>query len=498
MRLLAMGLALFFASLIVVARTADASDDAASQFEAVKQSPPALRAFLYRMPKGGDLHSHLGGAAYAEALISAGAESGKCVDPSALSVTSCGPATRNMAKALDDAALNAALVDAWSMRGFLPSSDKSSHDYFFGTFAKSKGAADMGDMAADVVERAGRQRMRYLELMVTFQGSAVLGLARSLPWTGDMAGYRAHLMAAGLPGLVAKARADLDAGERRMRSLLHCGTPEASAGCLVTVRWLQQVTRVNSPGLVFAETLMGALLSQADQRVVGLNFVAPEDNPVALADYTLQMHMLDYLHGIMPDVNIALHAGELTLGLVAPTNLLFHIRQAVELGHAKRIGHGVDIMYETDPYGLLREMAERHVAVEINLTSNDLILGVRGAEHPFPIYRAAGVPTVLSTDDEGIERIDRTHELQRAVTDYGLSWQSLVGLERNTLEYAFVSGASLWANVDGWRRVQACDGVALQQPTPACADFLHGSEKAQLQWSLERDLDAFDHAAAAP
>jgi len=108
------------------------------------------------------------------------------------------------------------------------------------------------------------------------------------------------------------------------------------------------------------------------------------------------------------------------------------------------------------------------------------------------------VPTVLSTDDEGIERIDRTHELQRAVTDYGLSWQSLVGLERNTLEYAFVSGASLWANVDGWRRVQACDGVALQQPTPACADFLHGSEKAQLQWSLERDLDAFDHAAAAP
>ena len=52
-------------------------------------------------------------------------------------------------------------------------------------------------------------------------------------------------------------------------------------------------------------------------------------------------------------------------------NLLFHVRQAVELGHAQRIGHGVHIMYETDPYSLLREMAQKRVAVEINLTSND-------------------------------------------------------------------------------------------------------------------------------
>jgi adenosine deaminase len=232
--------------------------------------------------------------------------------------------------------------------------------------------------------------------------------------------------------------------------------------------------------------------------VVGLDFVAAEHNSVALADYTLQMRMLDYLHGIMPDVNVSLHAGELTPGLVQPENLLFHIRQAVELGHAKRIGHGVDVMYETDPYGLLREMAEKHVAVEINLTSNDQLLGVHGAEHPFPIYRAAGVPTVLSTDDEGVLRIDRTHELLRAVTEFGLDWPSLVGLERNTLEYAFVSGASLYADAVAWRKIPACDDVALQQPTPACTAFLRGSEKARLQWQLERDLEAFDQEATPP
>jgi hypothetical protein len=246
-----------------------------------------------------------------------------------------------------------------------------------------------------------------------------------------------------------------------MRTLLRCGTQEARPGCAVTVRWLGQITRTNPPGEVFAQLLFNALVSQADPRVVGLNLVAPEDNPVALADYTLHMRMLDYLHGVLPQTNIALHAGELTLGLVPPDALLFHVREAVELGHAKRIGHGVDVMYETDARGLLREMADRRVAVEINLTSNDQILGVRGAVHPFPLYRAAGVPSLLSTDDEGVERIDRTHELERAVREFGLDWPALVGLERNTLEYAFVAGASLWADPVAWRRVTVCDGGRL-------------------------------------
>jgi adenosine deaminase len=98
------------------------------------------------------------------------------------------------------------------------------------------------------------------------------------------------------------------------------------------------------------------------------------------------------------------------------------------------------------------------------------------------------VPTVLSTDDEGVERIDRTHELQRAVTEFGLDWPTLVGLERNTLEYAFVAGASLWADPVTWHRVAACDAVS----SATCAAYLQGSEKARLQWELERDLAAFD------
>ena len=92
-------------------------------------------------------------------------------------------------------------------------------------------------------------------------------------------------------------------------------------------------------------------------------------------------------------------------------------------------------------------MAAKKVLVEINLTSNE-VLGVSGKNHPFPIYREFGVPVALSTDDEGIERIDLTNEYVRAVESYDLSYADLKQLVRNSLEYSFLPGVSLWAAPD--------------------------------------------------
>src|SRR5262249_35917082 len=61
----------------------------------------------------------------------------------------------------------------------------------------------------------------------------------------------------------------------------------------------------------------------------------------------------------------------------------------------------------------------------INLTSNDLILGVRGKDAPLSTYLAAGVPVVLSTDDAGVSRITLSNEYFRAVRDYGLRYRLL-------------------------------------------------------------------------
>ena len=70
------------------------------------------------------------------------------------------------------------------------------------------------------------------------------------------------------------------------------------------------------------------------------------------------------------------------------------------VARAERIGHGVDIMHETDPYELLKEMARRNVMVEICLSSNDSILGISGTRHPLATYLEYGVPVALATDDQ--------------------------------------------------------------------------------------------------
>ncbi len=471
---------------------------AAQRFAEVRTSPPLLRGFLNRMPKGGDLHTHLSGAAYAEGLLQAGAAAGLCLDPATTTVSPapCATGQRPLRDALGDGALNRAVVDGWSMRGFVPTAGRSGHDQFFDAFARFGAAVQAATAAAEVVDRAGRQRIRYLELMVTFQGGAARRLGASIPWQGDPAAFRGQLMQAGIAGLVPAARAEARAVEAAMRQRLHCGTPAASPGCAVDVRWKAQISRTSPPGQVAAQALLAALLQQADSRVVGINLVAPEDHPVALADYSLQMRIMGDVHDAIPGTNIALHAGELALGLVPPEAMRFHIAEAVHQGRARRIGHGVDIMFEDDAFALLREMAVRRIAVEVNLSSNDVILGVKGAQHPLPVYLAAGVPVVLSTDDEGVSRIDRTHELQRAVEEHGLDWPTLLLLERNTLEYAFLPGASLWAEPREARRVPACAGAdPLRAPPEACAALLAASPKAALQWSLERDLAAFDTEA---
>jgi adenosine deaminase len=170
--------------------------------------------------------------------------------------------------------------------------------------------------------------------------------------------------------------------------------------------------------------------------------VQPEDDPVAVRDFSLHMSMIDFLRPLYPKAQITLHAGEITDGLVPPEVLRFHIRESIRRGHASRIGHGVDVMQEDDPYGLLREMAARKVLVEIALSSNDLILGVSGPRHPLRTYLQYGVPVALVTDDYGVSRSSDTLEWVKAVQEHALDYLTIKHMVRNSIEYSFVDPAT--------------------------------------------------------
>src|SRR5579863_223019 len=330
----------------------------ARHFDAIRQQPSLLLDFLARMPKGGDLHNHLSGAIYAESYINFAAHDGLCVDGSSMALLAppCDAAKGRepAADAFSNPALYSSLIDAWSMRNFHPSpgatsGDRSGHDHFFAAFGKFGAVADAhtGEMIAEVASRAAAQHESYLELMFGPDKGQAARLGKKLGWDDDFGKMRQRLLANGLGDAVAAGRKNLDDDEREMRQALHCGDVRADAGCGVTVRYLYQVLRGLPKETVFAQILCGFEMARADSRVVGLNLVMPEDDYVPMHDFDLHMRMLDYLHKLYPEVHISLHAGELAPGLVPPDGLSFHIRESVELGHAERIGHGVDVMQET-------------------------------------------------------------------------------------------------------------------------------------------------------
>ena len=471
---------------------------------AVQDGPLALQAFLADFPKGADLHVHLSGAIYAETFIRDAAEDGLCVDPVALSFAKppCSGQLLPAAKVPANQDLYNRLVNAFSMRSFVPTTGFSGHDQFFATFDRfgGLGKKHSGEWVDEVARRAAAENQQYLELMQTPTFSHAAHVAHENGWNADFAQFRQALLDHGLRDEVAADREDVKTAESDRQQMEHCGTPQATPACRVEVRYIYQILRGNPPEQVFAQTLLGFETIQASMEAhedtwVGINFVQPEDGFISMRDYSLQMKMLDYLHSVYPQVHISLHAGELAPGLVPPEGLRFHIRQAVEWGHAERIGHGVDAMYEDDAQGLLKELAQKHVMLEINLSSNEGILGIKGAEHPFQLYRAAHVPVALSTDDEGVSRIDLTHEYVRAALDYHLSYGVLKELARTGMEHNFLPGDSLWAASDAFTApVAACKGQALgtEKPSAGCKAILDGSEKATAQWELERRFRAFE------
>ena len=330
--------------------------------------------------------------------------------------------------------------------------------------------------------------------MHTADGGLAAQLGMKLGLNGDFSKMREGLLSGGLLNIVATTRKQLDEDEGKVRSKLKCGTAEADPGCRVNVRYLYQVLRGLPQQAVFAQILLGFELASADSRFVGLNLVMPEDWYVPMHDFDLHMKMIDYLHGIYPKVHISLHAGELAMGLVPPEGLSFHIRESVELGHAERIGHGVDVMDEKNAVGLLHELAQRNILVEICLTSNDVILGVSGNDHPLPIYLHYGVPVALATDDEGVSRSDITHEYLRAAETYHLSYAELKHMARQSLEHSFLPGASLWADIKASHITTACvsDSRGAEKISAACQKFLEANDRARVQWSLETEFARFE------
>jgi hypothetical protein len=445
----------------VAAQSLSPTERTAQFLESAHGNPAALMDFLARMPKGGDLHHHLTGAVYAESYIDYAVEDGLCIDRVVvtLSPPPCDSSQGKVpaAQALTDFPLRNHVIDTWSIRNFVPApDDRDVRHHFFAAFGKFDPVTNKhwGEMLAEVAHRAGAQHEIYLETMLTPDQGEATKLGRTLGWDDDFAAMRSRLLAGGIAQVVADGRKNLDAGENGMREILGCATAKPDPGCGVTLRFQNQVLRAFPREEVFAQMLAGFEIASADPRVVAVNLVQSQDEYRALHDFHLHMRMLNYLHGIYPGVHISLHAGELTPGEVKPEELL----------------------------------------VEDCVYSHEVVRGMTGSENVLPVYLRAGVPVALATDDEGIVRSELTWYFKRAVEGYHADYPTLKRMVRDSLDHAFVPGASLWVAPENFTMVLACSNER-QETEPqsaACRNFLAGSERARLEWKEEVEFSRFE------
>ncbi|MBB72814.1 MAG: adenosine deaminase [Legionellales bacterium] len=492
-----LGLSLTCSANAMLNQTLSQQDQVSAIFEQAKQQPSSLQLFLDTMPKGGDLHIHRSGAAYAENLIRYGQKDNICVDehtltPHASKTCNSGVTLADLPK---DEALYNRVVDSWSMRSFVEGHE-TNEQHFFGIFPRIYPVtSDHGaDTLAEILNRGAKQHEIYMEPMLTTMGDKAMEIGSQVEWNQDLSVLRQQLMKQGIPELVNEIQAKIKSDTNLARQKMHCGTDKAEPGCNMTFRYEYLAVRDVEPKLVFAQLLTAFELAKRDPQIVAVNLVAPEDSVTALRDYHLQMLMMNYLHGIYPGVNIALHAGELSPSVVTPADLSYHIADAVHMGNAQRIGHGVDIAGENNANNLLAEMAAKHIPVEINLTSNDTLLHVSGDRHPLPLYLSKHVPVVLATDDEGILRTNITREYQRAIETYDLDYPTVKTIVRNSITYSFMPGNSLWDNAETAEVVKACrrDNLGDTLRSKSCDGFLQNNAKARLQWRLESQFNNFE------
>ncbi|HVT13157.1 MAG TPA: hypothetical protein VHE55_12910 [Fimbriimonadaceae bacterium] len=465
-------------------------------FQKALRSDPELIAFLKEMPKGADLHNHVSGAIFAENYIASAAKAGLWFDTKANAFVTDPGSDRIKASDLIsmssvgdiDSPLNVFLRTV-SMRGWNPSVD--GHDLFFATFSHLGAPSYTAeDALIEVIRRAKAQNEQYMELMTgVAPSSANAELVKDLPAVDDLeSAFQA--VEPRLAPYVAAVKANLDRRDAKLAERLGTPSPTRLASPF-GIRYIIQLYRLSDDPTFFVTAAAAMAVIKADPRVVALNMVGPEDHPQSLMHFDEQMKILDFLWKRMDKPNVTLHAGELTLDASPVEPMFDRIRKSIELGHAKRIGHGISIAWEKNLPQLLEEMRDRHILVEICLTSNRGILGVYGRAHPLHLYMDAGVPVSLNTDDEGVNRSNLTMEWLRGVREQGLGYEDLKSFARNSLDYSFLPGESLYAG-KGIRPGFEAVRLSGWQPTPLQKALIAANPKLQAEVNLEQASVAFE------
>jgi len=416
------------------------------------------------MPKGGDLHHHYDGSIYTETFIDYAVKNDFWLNTNTLVIqkdfSTNAPNDKNWRKISDLIHKNEfgfykqKLLEKWSSKDFHPSKGPSD-DHFFSTFDGFVPAKD-SNLASGLLElkqRALKENVNYIETMFLLYFKSKNNHELSA-FNKPLKAFQINRNEEDLEKILDDLYAFfIKNGAENQAKLYNEVLAKIHDSNKIddenfTLRFQNAILRLKQPADVFGDLVVCYLSANSSSLINGVNIVGQEDRDVSMQDYWLHMQMYKYLNKKFPNTKNALHAGELTLGLVKPEELYWHINEAVSVAKAKRIGHGIDLPFEKNAFLLLKKMKEEQIAVEINLTSNEFILNVKNDEHPISLYRQHGVPIVISTDDAGVLRTNLTEQYVLLAKRYPeFSYSEIKQLIFNSIRFSFIEEESLKTSI---------------------------------------------------
>lgn len=393
----------------------------ADRFAEIRKTarPEEMYAFLYALPKGGDLHNHSGSERpeWIYAILTDPARNGGDVFY-----------TRARFAAAPDAIAPAKRFHNIRQFGYDQLSDEVKKEYVrLDALTADERVAWCDSLRLD---RPGEGRTEFFAVLWPRRGA----ISSSLPAITES--LVANLKAFGAEHMrYLETQFDVDGvkdnqgrpipTEEAVAFVKHrLAQPDVTATG-VTVRFQESIVRF-FPDTEASIARAYAFVDAHRDMWVGLNLVGIEENGHGYPARFLETFR--ELRRNHPTLALSIHAGEMD-------GNDSHIRDTLLLG-ASRIGHGVNLIKDPDTLLLLQQ--SRRVLIEINLISNRLLEYTPDLRrHPFPEYLRTGVPVCLNTDDRGMWDSNLTDEYYTAVTTFNLSWEEIVQLGRSSLTYSF-------------------------------------------------------------
>ena len=433
------------------------AQNANNYLEKIRNNEAELTAFFSQMPKGGDLHHHFSGSIYAEPMLEDAIAEDFYLNTSTMEVLKDKPNTGDweqfstIIKRGELYAYKQKIMEKWSAKDYNGVSYPSDK-LFFESFSKFSPAipGHFGEGLIELKNRAISENVSYIETQLSTIPSEIN--------TADLVDFNAQLRQAAvnkdekavkkllesLYKTFQKRDAKKDAQNFNINFVAKMHNDLKIDDANFTMRYQNCVLRFMEPVDLFKNLVVAFISADSSDLMAGVNIVSPEDGETSMKDYWLHMVMFNYCHSVFPDVKYTLHAGELTLGLVQPEDLTWHINDAIYVAGANRIGHGVDMAYEKNAYSLLQYMAKQQIPIEINLASNEFILKVKENRHPISLYREFNVPVVISTDDAGILRTNMTEQYVLLAKRYkDVSYDEIKRYVYNSINFSFIKSSKV-------------------------------------------------------